>query len=128
MDTTHKDIVKYQKHYSEKRLDRKLVRWSRKAGKKVVYLALLLYYSLTDKHTPIGYKTIIIGALGYFILPLDMLPDFIVGLGFTDDFAALLAAYQAIQASITPDVEEKAKKRMRELFHDYEGEDIQLED
>ena len=128
MEKTPKDIVKYQKHYTKERLDRKLVRWSKRAGQKVIYLALLLYYALTDKKTPIGYKAIILGALGYFILPLDMLPDFILGLGFTDDMAALLAAYQAIQASVTPEVEEKAKKRMKEFFHDYDGEDIRLEE
>ena len=128
MEKTPKDIVKYQKHYTKERLDRKLVRWSKRAGQKVIYLALLLYYALTDKKTPIGYKAIILGALGYFILPLDMLPDFILGLGFTDDMAALLAAYQAIQASVTPEVEEKAKKRMKEFFSDYDGEDIRLEE
>lgn len=128
MEKTPKDIVKYQKHYTKERLDRKLVRWSKRAGQKVIYLVLLLYYALTDKKTPIGYKAIILGALGYFILPLDMLPDFILGLGFTDDMAALLAAYQAIQASVTPEVEEKAKKRMKEFFSDYDGEDIRLEE
>ena len=128
MEKAPKDIVKYQKHYTKERLDRKLVRWSKRAGEKVVYLALLLYYAMIDKNTPVGYKAIILGALGYFILPVDMLPDFIIGLGFTDDLAALVAAYQAIQSSVTPAVVAKAKTRMKELFHDYDGGDIQIEE
>ena len=51
------------------------------------------YYCAFDKTTPLRAKGILIGALAYFILPVDVVPDFILGLGFTDDMAVLLAAF-----------------------------------
>ena len=52
---------------------------------------LAAYYCAFDPATPVKAKGILIGALAYFIMPVDMVPDFILGLGFTDDMAVLLA-------------------------------------
>ena len=43
-----------------------------------------------------------LAALGYFVLPVDVIPDFVLGLGFTDDIAVLTAAITAVSAHITP--------------------------
>lgn len=70
-----KDIEKYEKHYNEDRFWTKVVRVAKRAGVKLVYAALLLYYVMKDPLTPQGDRLKIIGALGYFILPLDIIPD-----------------------------------------------------
>jgi len=77
---------------------------------------LCLYYTLMSPDVSVGNKTIIIGALGYFILPIDIIPDFIPVLGFTDDLAALKLAFDAVRASVTPDIENQARQKMAEWF------------
>lgn len=84
-----KNYDKYQKNYSESEFWIKLKKVARKAGVKVVYAALLLYYVLRNPATPSADRAKILGALGYFILPIDLLPDFLPVAGFTDDLAAL---------------------------------------
>jgi uncharacterized membrane protein YkvA (DUF1232 family) len=71
--------------------------------------ALTLYYTLQDKDTPKWAKTIIIGALGYFILPMDAIPDFIPVAGLTDDFGALAAALGMVAMHVKPGHKEKAR-------------------
>ena len=85
-----KDIEKYQEHYDEKKLGTKLPKVARKAGSKLVYAVLLLYYVLRSKTVSNADKTKIYGALGYFLLPLDILPDFIPLAGYTDDLTAVI--------------------------------------
>lgn len=94
---------------------------------KVVYVALILYYELTDPDIDAKEKAVIIGALGYFILPIDLIPDAIPVAGFTDDLAALLAAYKFVQHNITPEVEAKAKAKLAEWFGDIDERDIIIE-
>ena len=67
-----------------------------------------------------------LGALGYFILPLDIIPDVILGLGFTDDLAALAWALFTLKKYITPEIERKARERLREWFGPEEGEEVDL--
>ena len=71
-------------------------------------------------------KLKILGALGYFILPLDFIPDAILGLGFTDDLAALAWALFKMKQYITPEIERKARERLREWFGPEEGEEFDL--
>lgn len=55
-------------------------------------------------------------AWGYFILPFDLIPDVIIGLGFTDDIAAITLAYNAVASSITPEIKEKTNMKLAEWF------------
>jgi uncharacterized membrane protein YkvA (DUF1232 family) len=59
------------------------------------------YYCAFDPATPLRAKAILLAALAYFILPFDILPDFILGVGFTDDMAVLAAAIGVIRANLT---------------------------
>lgn len=111
-----KNLVPYRKHYNEDSFWKKLAKVAGKAGEKLVYLALILYYELMDPNISMKDKGIIIGALGYFILPLDLLPDFIPAVGFADDLSAVIAAYKTIKNNITPEVEENAKRKLTEWF------------
>ena len=119
-----KDIEKYQEHYSEPKFAGKLAKVAKSAGRKMVYAALLLYYVLKSPSVKKGDQTTIIGALGYFILPLDILPDFIPMVGFTDDLSAILLALHAVWKNITPEIKAMAAAKASELFGDFNQQEI----
>lgn len=117
MENTHPtNTEEYQKHYNESAFWDKIANVAKKAGGKVIYCALLLYYVLMSPSVPSSEKLIIIGALGYFILPVDLIPDFIPVAGYTDDLAALIACYNKVKANITPEIEQQAKSKYNEWF------------
>jgi len=111
---------KFQKHYSESDFWSRLRSQAKKLGKGGLRHALTLYYTLQEPNVPAWAKTVIIGALGYFIFPLDAIPDFIPVVGFTDDIAVLAAAIGALELNIPQSAREKADAKMREWFG-YEG-------
>ncbi len=63
--------------------------------------AVAAFYCATDRATPMAIRATLFGALAYFVLPFDAIPDFFVGLGFTDDAAILVAAFTAARMHIT---------------------------
>ncbi len=109
-------IEKSQSKYSEEGFRSKLGKVARKAGLKVVYTALLLYYALNSQQISTKDKSIIYGALGYFIFPLDFIHDLIPFAGYTDDFAALAWALSKVIRNITPEVKEKARSKVATWF------------
>ena len=115
-DLTSKDLVKYEGNYSEAAFWEKVKKIASKAGVKTIYYALVLYYTLTDPSTPAKYKAVIMGALGYFILPFDLLPDLIPFAGLADDWAALVAAVAYVASAITPSIKEKARAKVSSWF------------
>ena len=115
---TPQDIAQYQEHYSESGLFAKIGKVCKKAGIKAIYYVLLLYYVLMDGNTSLKDKGIIIGSLGYFILPIDLIPDFIPVAGFADDIAALTACLHTVRANITPAVRKKAVQKLYGWFVD----------
>lgn len=120
-----KDIQRYQGHYSESKFLRKLSKVARKAGQKIVYAVLLLYYVLKVPSVPKKDKATILGALGYFILPLDLLPDVLPVVGFTDDLSAIVLALHAVWKNITPEVKELAASKARGIFGDFDPADVE---
>lgn len=63
--------------------------------------AVAAYYAATDPATPARVKGVLFAALAYFVLPIDLIPDFILGLGYTDDATVLFAALKLLSAHIT---------------------------
>lgn len=118
------DLVKYEKHYSEDGFWKKLGNVAKKVGLKPIYHVLLLYYVLINESTPKKYKAMIIGALGYFILPIDMIPDFIPVVGYSDDIAAIAGAILAVTKCISPEIEAQAKAKLQEWFGKYDEAEI----
>ena len=114
------ELVKYAGHYEENAFWEKLKKFGRTAGIKVTYAALLLYYVLNSPSTSGKDRAKIIGALGYFILPIDILPDFIPIAGFTDDLAALTWGIYCVIKSITPEVKANAAAKLHEWFGDFD--------
>lgn len=106
------NIKKYSKHFSDDSFWEKVKKFGMKAGVSVIYTALLLYYTLQKPTTPAWAKTVIIGALGYFILPFDLIPDITPGIGYGDDLSALAGALLSVAMFIDEDVKAKAKERI----------------
>ena len=115
---------KYTLAFSEYNLLEKIKKFGKKAGIKVIYLVLLLFYTLQKTTTPKFAKSLIIGGLGYFILPADFLPDLIPGIGFTDDLTALISVVVAVALFIDEGVKAKAKERLHVWFGDYDEEEL----
>ena len=59
------------------------------------------YYCALDPKTPTRVRGILLAALAYFVMPVDIIPDFVAFFGFTDDMAVMAAAISAIQGHIT---------------------------
>jgi uncharacterized membrane protein YkvA (DUF1232 family) len=119
-----KNIEKYQENYSESNLQRKLTSVARCAGAKVVYAVLLLYYVLRNPNVSTADKSKIYGALGYFILPTDLILDIIPLAGYTDDMAAIMWAIHTVAKNITPEIKAKAKAKLGEWFDSYNEKKI----
>ena len=107
----------YANAYSENRFRTKLARYALTAGQAVVEKALVLFYVLRDPSTPTRAKAIVIGALGYFIMPLDAIPDLLPGVGFSDDLGALAVAFTLVAMHIKPEHLERAKKATLRIFN-----------
>lgn len=60
------------------------------------------YYCALDMKTPARVRATLLAALAYFVLPFDFVPDLLVGIGFTDDMAVLMAALASVRRHITP--------------------------
>ena len=116
----------YKKHFDENDFWEKLRLFARKAGIKVCYAALLLYYVLKSPMTSSKDRAKIIGALGYFILPIDLLPDFIPVAGYTDDLAALVWGVYCVIKSITPEVKAQAAEKLHDWFGDFDDSMLDL--
>lgn len=116
------DVKDHGKHYSEEGLWKKIQRYAKKAGSTVVYIVLLLYFTMKKPEVPVKVKATIVGALGYFILPIDMIPDVAPAVGYGDDLAVLTAALLAIVMYIDEDIKRQAKEQLSKWF----GPDVDI--
>ncbi len=116
--------TEYSKEYSESSFWDKVKKFAVNAGSKVIFNALILYYTLQSTETPAWAKTAILAALGYFIAPLDIIPDAIPAVGFADDLGALATAYTTVSTYITSDIKQKAKEKMKDWFGESELNDL----
>ncbi len=116
MHKPHKHIEKYAPHYSESGLWSKLKSIAKTVGSKTIYSALLLYYTLMDYNVPLADKAKITGALGYFILPVDIVADIVPLIGYTDDLIAMMTVIKMVGKNITPEIKAQAKNKVAEWF------------
>ena len=110
------DINQHEEHFSEEKFWTKVQKFSKKAGTSVVYAVLLLYFTLQKPNVPLKVKATIIGALGYFILPLDIIPDLAVGVGYVDDLSVVLFALVQVAFYVDDKVKMQAKNKLKDLF------------
>jgi uncharacterized membrane protein YkvA (DUF1232 family) len=102
--------------YSGPALWRTLKKVSISAGRKTLLSALILFYCLRDRETPAWARGVIVGALGYLILPMDLVPDMIPGAGYGDDWGAIVVALGTVAAYIKEGHKAKARAQMDRLF------------
>ena len=109
------EIEKYGTYYSDNRLWKKIERVAKKVGATVLLPVFTLYYMLQDDKVSLQHKAYIVGALGYFILPID--PDGILPvIGFTDDIAVMTLVLKLVKDSITPEIKARANQRVAEVM------------
>ena len=101
-------IVGKDKHYSDKKFLTKIKRIGGKIGKEALQAAATLFVALKSPDMPKSSKLIMLGALGYFILPIDVVADFLPLVGLTDDVAIILMALGKVYLSITDEMKEEA--------------------
>ncbi|UOQ92386.1 YkvA family protein [Halobacillus shinanisalinarum] len=112
-----------EKHFSENKYVAKLLKYAKKMGVKISYYSLLLFYAFKNPATPKSTKVTIAGALGYLILPIDLIPDFIPVAGFADDAMVIVYALSKIKPYIDDSIKQQADERMRKIFgENYDGD------
>jgi len=121
-----KDLERYAKYYDSQKFWAKFGKIAKKAGAKLAYYALTLYYALQSDKISKKERALIIGALGYLILPIDLIPDFLPGIGYTDDLAALLWAALKVVHNITPEVKAQANAKVQEWFKDLDTTEFEV--
>ena len=114
------DFMSYANKFSQSEFAEKIARIAKRAGVKLVYAALILYYTLQSDKVSKADKAIIIGALGYMISPLDVIPDAIPIAGLTDDLAVLLYVLKKVWTGIDPEIVEQAKSKLSRWFDEEE--------
>jgi uncharacterized membrane protein YkvA (DUF1232 family) len=118
------DLMSYANKFSQTDFVEKIASIAKRAGAKLVYAALILYYTLQSDKISTANKAMIIGALGYMISPLDVIPDAIPIAGLTDDLAVLLFVLKKVWTDIDPEIQQKAKDRLSKWFDEDEIDEI----
>ena len=119
------DFMSYANKFSQSEFAEKISRIAKRAGAKLVYASLILYYTLQSDKVSKSDKAIIIGALGYMISPLDVIPDAIPIAGLTDDLAVLLFVLKKVWTGIDPEIVEQARAKLSKWCDDEEISEIQ---
>jgi uncharacterized membrane protein YkvA (DUF1232 family) len=101
--------MKKQK-YSDKSFWKKVTKFAMKAGKKVILKTIVMWEALKDNDTPLWARTTIMGALAYFISPVDAIPDMIPVVGYSDDLGVLIAAMGSVAMHVKKRSSPKSKE------------------
>ena len=118
------DFMNYANKFSKRDFVEKIARIAKGAGAKLVYAALILYYTLQSDKVSATNKAMIIGALGYLISPLDVVPDAIPIAGLADDLGVLVFVLKKVWTDVDPDIQVKARQRLSKWFDEDEIEEI----
>ncbi|MBO5185947.1 MAG: DUF1232 domain-containing protein [Prevotella sp.] len=118
------DFMSYAGKFSANDFVDKISRIAKRAGAKLVYAALILYYTLQSDRVSKTDKAMIIGALGYMISPLDVIPDAIPIVGLTDDLTVLIYVLKKVWTNVEPEIKDKAKSKLSKWFDEDEMAEI----
>lgn len=117
------DFMNHSGYFSTADFLEKISRVGKRAGAKFVYAALILYYTLQSDRVSTKDKALIIGALGYMISPLDILPDAYPIVGLSDDMAVLLFVLRKVWTNVDPEIQQKAHDRLSTWFDEDEQQE-----
>ena len=118
------DFMNYSNKFSKRDFVEKIARIAKSAGAKLVYAALILYYTLQSPKVSVTNKAMIIGAIGYLISPIDVVPDAIPIAGLADDLGVLVFVLKKVWTDVDPDIQVKARQRLAKWFDEDEIEEI----
>ena len=113
---TEKNYDNYQKDYSQSDFFDKILNYAKEIGVTVIYKSLQLFYVSQKPEVPMKVKATIYGALGYLILPIDLVPDMIPVVGYGDDAAAIAFALGLAYMYIDEEVCQQAKAKLTDIF------------
>lgn len=116
MNENAKIVTTSNNAFSENKFFNKIKNVFKIVGRGLTEKLLLLYTLFTDPDVPRNVKLVIASGLSYFILPFDSIPDFLVGIGFTDDLAVILGIVYMLTTHITDEHKKKAKEMTNEIF------------
>lgn len=114
------EVEKYGKSYSEEGLWEKITGNVKSVGANLLYEVLQLFYVAKNPNVPIKIRAAMVAPLGYFISPVDLIPDLTPVVGYTDDAAVIAMAIAFAHAYIDDETRQKAKDQLCRLF----GKDI----
>ena len=117
------EFMSYKDQFTQSGFIEKISKIAKRAGSKLVYAALILYYTLQSESVSLKDKTMILAALGYLISPLDVMPDAIPIAGLSDDLGVLLYVLRKVWTDIPEDVKEKAHNKLTKWFDEEEVKD-----
>ncbi len=115
---TDKKPSGFESEFTEPGFWAKATGFAKLAGRDVIHKALQLFYAGQSPDTPAWAKSVILGALGYFITTIDAVPDITPIVGFTDDLGVIVAALATVASCITPEVKARAQEKVDEWFKD----------
>lgn len=118
------DFMSYSNKFTNGEFIEKISKIAKRAGAKLVYASLILYYTLQSDKIPVKDKAIIVGALGYLISPLDVIPDAIPIAGLGDDLAVLIYVLNKVWGNVSEEIKDKAKEKLTKWFDEDEIEEI----
>lgn len=118
------DFMNYANRFSASDFVDKISSIAKRAGAKLVYAALILYYVLQSDKVSKSDKTIIIGALGYLISPIDVVPDAVPIAGLADDLSVLLFVLKKVWVNVDAEIKEKANAKLDKWFDQDEKSEI----
>ena len=116
IDTMDYDYEKYTDDFSDGKFWDKIKEVAKKIGLKTTSYALILYYVLQKKEVPFKDKMLITGCLGYFILPIDLIPDFIPIAGYTDDVAGMIFAIRKCMDYVDDEIKQNVSNKLVSWF------------
>lgn len=112
------DLEGYAKHYDEKTFWAKVGDMPRAAAGQVLHKALIARELMLDSSVPLWAKASLVGVLGYFVLPLDLIPDVMPGFGYADDLALLTMVLTNVDWLATDAIKARAMERMPRALRD----------
>lgn len=116
MITNLPDFMKYKDRFSVNGFIEKMQRIAKRSGAKLCYAALILFYTMQSDKVSAKDKAVIIGALGYLVSPLDVIPDAIPLAGLGDDLAVLIYVLNKVWSNVGEDIKQKAHDKLKLWF------------
>ena len=118
------DFMSYANKFSASDFVDKISRIAKRAGAKLVYAALIRYYTLQSDKVSKTDKALIIGALAYMVSSLHAIPDAIPIVGLTDDLGVLVYVLRKVWVNVEPEIKDRAKEKLQKWFDEDEIKEI----